>query len=427
MRKPAPRPLANLSLFTLLFAALAQSGQAKNQLDIFATMSRVDSTHPSVEARRKALTAAESNRTGAWQQMLPSLSASRSRGNTDEKSQLTTATLQQPLFTGGRIVGGIDQANALLDESQAGLTQVRRDLMSRTAGVYIEVVKAREKLKVAEKNVSAHQELLASIDRRVGSEISPESDRTLTQSRLSQAQSERAQIALSLQLAEDNLRELLADELPQLVPPSHPPQEVTELMQALEQGMSFAPELRQLDAQEATAKSEITIRRAALFPSFFVRHDQLSGDRGNLPRSQTFLGVEFAPGAGFSVGSQIKAAEQRRLAAVDGRRAAEKDVRDQIRTLWAEREALRTQAQSALAYVKSSQSVADSFARQFTIGRKTWLEVLNSKREALLAEINHTEVAWNALRASYQLEIQTGRLTPEQIASTLSVPQGNAQ
>ena len=144
-------------------------------------------------------------------------------------------------------------------------------------------------------------------------------------------------------------------------------------MESLDQALAFSPELRQFMAQESLAKSEITIQRSAVFPSIFVRHDQFSGDRGGLPQNQTYLGIEFVPGAGLSAGAQIEAAERKRLASIDARFAAEKQLRDQIRSLWAERESLKSQVASTLAYVQSAQSVAESFSRQFTIGRKTWL------------------------------------------------------
>lgn len=409
------RLIAVLSFSLPLLGGFVPTTEASEKLDIWGTILKVDAIHPSVVAKRTEIIAAESNRSAAWQQLLPSFSATRTQSNAVSNGQITTARLQQPIFSGGRITAGIDQADAGLDETQAALLKIRRDLTNRTATVYIDVVKARARLAVADKSVATHDELLASIDRRVGAEVSPESDRILTQSRLAQAQSERSQVALSLRLAEDNLRELLADDLPEFIAPGRP-QEVEELTQALDQGIRFSPELRQLSAQEESAKSEVQIQRSAIFPTLYLRHDQLSGDHGVLPKSQTYLGVEFVPGAGASAGSKIRAAEQRRLAAIDTRRATEKDVRDQIRSLWAEREALRAQVQSALAYVQSAQSVAESFSRQFTIGRKTWVEVLNAKREALLAELSHTEIAWNALRASYQLEIQIGRLTPDQIA-----------
>lgn len=401
---------------------LPSSQQAQNKvLTIYSALSLVDATHPSVTAKRQEVLSAQSSRSAAWQQMLPSLSANRSRGETDEDRHLTTATIKQPIFSGGRIFGGIDKADAQIQETESQLSIARRDLMNRTAAVYVEVIKARAKLKVADKNVATHQELLASIDRRVSSEVSPESDRLLTQSRLSQAQSERTQVALSLQVAEDALRELLAGPLPDLLTPKRPDNEAKTLMESLDQALAFSPELRQLTAQEALAKSEITIQRSAVFPSLFVRHDQFSGDRGSLPKNQTYLGIEFVPGAGFSAGAQIEAAERKRLASIDARFAAEKQLRDQIRSIWAERESLKSQVASTLAYVQSAQSVAESFTRQFTIGRKTWLEVLNAKREALLAELNHTEIVWNAVRTSFQLEIQTGRLGVDQITSNAVV------
>jgi len=268
---------------------------------------------------------------------------------------------------------------------------------------------------------------LASIDRRVNAEVSPESDRLLTQSRLSQAQSERTQVALSLRVAEDALRELIAGELPRLLTPKRPDQEANNLMDALDQALAFSPELRQLLAQEGIAKSEISIQRSAVFPSLFVRHDQFSGDRGSLPRTQTYVGIEFVPGAGFSAGAQIEAAERKRLASIDARFAAEKQLRDQVRSLWAERESLKAQLASTQAYVQSAQSVAESFSRQFTIGKKNWLEVLNAKREALLAELNYTELAWSAINASYRLEILTGRLNPEQLAAAQTLKEINPQ
>jgi adhesin transport system outer membrane protein len=394
-------------------------------LNLLAAVEQVDATHPLIKSKRQELAATESGKSAAWQQMLPSLSASRTRGNTGSNSQINTISVQQPLFAGGRITGGMDRAEAFYEEALAGLELTRRDLASRSAAVYIEVIKARQRLAVAQTNVQTHEELLASIDRRVGAEVSPESDLLLTRSRLSQAQSERTQIMLSLQLSEDSLRELLlVSDLPNLIPPKVPPSRLENLQVALDQATSFSPEIRQLIARESGAKSDVKIQKAAAFPSVFVRHDQFSGDLGLQAEKQaTYVAVEFQPGAGFSVGSNVKAAESRRLSAIDARQAAEKDARDRIRSLWAERESLRIQATTNKAYVESAQSVAESFSRQFNIGRKTWVEVLNAKREAALAELNLTEIEWNAIRAAYQLEIQTGQLR----ANQESAPQENIE
>jgi adhesin transport system outer membrane protein len=146
----------------------------------------------------------------------------------------------------------------------------------------------------------------------------------------------------------------------------------------------------------------------------FIRHEQLSGDLDpGQARSQTYVGVEFVPGAGLSVASQIRAAQSRRHAAVESRRTAEKDTRDKIRSLQAESLSLKQQLKTTQGYVQSARSVAESFSRQFTIGRKSWLEVLNAVRESALAELSLAEVSWNSQLIDLRLAIEIGRITPD--------------
>ena len=148
-------PAAGWSQTSLPSSAPPQANRSEppKLLTIYSALSLVDATHPSVTAKRQEVLSAQSTRSAAWQQMLPTLSANRSRGETDQDKSLTTATIKQPLFAGGRISGGIDKADAQIQESESLLTIARRDLMNRTATVYIEVIKSRAKLTVAE-NVS---------------------------------------------------------------------------------------------------------------------------------------------------------------------------------------------------------------------------------------------------------------------------------
>ena len=116
-----------------------------------------------------------------------------------------------------------------------------------------------------------------------------------------------------------------------------------------------------------------------------------------------------------SVAQQIKAAESRRLAAIETRRAVEKDVRERVRAIWSDVASLRIQVQSIRNYVQSAQAVSESFSRQFTIGRKTWVEVLNATREYLQAELSLADIEWNLKIAELRLEIETGRFKPDSL------------
>lgn len=385
-------------------------------LDLYSAIQEVDAKHPQIKAKREELNATESGLSAAKQQRLPTLSVSSNRSSSENAKTYAVTRLQQPLFAGGRITAGIERSEAQIQDAQASLGLTRRDLMSRTVAVFHEVLKNQERLKTAEKNIQAHQELLDSIGRRVSAEVSPESDLLITSSRLSQAQTERIQVSLALTRAQDALRELLERVPPALSVPALRKPSGLELMQAISEAEAYAPEVKQLIAQESIAGSEVDIQRSAGLPNVFVRYENLSSDRDpGLVRDQTYLGVEFVPGAGLSAIQQVKAAESRRLAAIEARRNAEKEVRERVRATWSEIQSLRGQRDSARKYVETANSVKDSFTRQFAIGRKTWVEVLNATREAFQAELALTEIDWNLKVAELRLEIETGRMTPDKL------------
>lgn len=404
-----------LAFAAALAVLLAPPTNAQTKLDLFSAIAEVDASHPLATSKREELRATESGLSAAKQQRLPTLSVQTSKPVTVDAHNIYTTRVQQPLFAGGRIDAGIERSEAQIAEAQANLGVARRDLMVRTASAFIEVIKGKARLAVANRSVSEHERLLESIDRRVKAEISPDSDLMLTRSRLSQSQTERSQVALALQRAEDTLAELLSRKPPELIePPLRPPPPFIELQSALAAGEAFAPEIKRASAQESIAVSDLDIQKAAAFPTVFARHDQNSGSLNpGYARSQTYLGVEFVPGAGLSVASQIQAAKNRQLAAIEARRAAEKDTRDRIRSLWAESGSLKRQLESAQNYVSSAQIVSDSFARQFVIGRKTWLEVLNAIREGALAELSLTDILWSSRLTDLRLEIETGKFTLE--------------
>ncbi len=391
--------------------------QRGDTFDLAAVISEVDSKHPLINAKRQEMQAAESAFSSAKQQRLPSLSVVSNRSNAENSKTYSTTRLQQPLFAGGRIVAGIELAEARIRESEAALALTRRDLMIRAAVAFHEVLKGQARLKVAEKSVEAHELLLDSISRRVAAEVSPESDLMLTRSRLSQALTEKAQVKLTLDRASDVLQELLDRSPLTLLPPIDPPRlPDLDLLQAISEAETYAPEIRRLHAQEMAASAEVDLQRAQALPNLFARYEILSGERDRgLVREQTYLGVEFVPGAGFSVAQQVKAAESRRLAAIEARRSVEKDVRERVRAAWSDASSLWAQAQSVRSYVNSARVVSESFSRQFAIGRKTWVEVLNATREYLQAELSLAEIEWNLRIVQLRLDIETGRLTPENV------------
>jgi adhesin transport system outer membrane protein len=58
----------------------------------------------------------------------------------------------------------------------------------------------------------------------------------------------------------------------------------------------------------------------------------------------------------------------------------------------------------------SSIEVYESFVRLYPVGRKTWVEVLNARREATQARLSLTEAQWSGYAASLRIKINTGEI-----------------
>ncbi len=110
---------------------------------------------------------------------------------------------------------------------------------------------------------------------------------------------------------------------------------------------------------------------------------------------------------GLSAASGVDAAIARREAA---REAAERDVRERVTLDWNEWVAVRLRLENASQSRAMSTEVFESYARQYVIGRKTWIDVLNAVREATQSEFALEDVQTQTLAVSLRLRAQTGTL-----------------
>jgi adhesin transport system outer membrane protein len=70
-----------------------------------------------------------------------------------------------------------------------------------------------------------------------------------------------------------------------------------------------------------------------------------------------------------------------------------------------------------------SVEVSDSYARQYTTGRKTWIDVLNAVRETTQAELAMVDAAAQADAASLRLRLRTGQWLPKNTFNSPSIRQ----
>lgn len=400
------RLAAGLGLLLLAGTAGAEALQLQDALRLAVTQ------HPTVAMRASQRDAAAEALDAAGRGRYPAFSGQT--GKDAAGKNVFTLRIEQAVWTGGRITGEIAGADAALRGAAATVTESQQDILLRTVSAYAELGRYDASASAARANVAEHERLYRLIGHRIDNQITSSSDGLLAEARLSQARAEFSQFNALRIRARARLGELVGTAVDAIAPEPLRQGRPASLEAALEAATAFSPVLKRLAAQEDGADADIQVRRGQALPQVKLRHDRTQG--GDQPGSQTFLMLEYQSGAGLASLAAVRASEARRQAARAERQAALRDVVDAVGSDWADLASFEAQAHELHAQVAATTRVFESFVRQYAVGRKSWIEVLNAQRETSQARYAHADAAWSGWRAALRLQIATGQLT----AATLS-------
>jgi|FreactcultureFD7_1027221.scaffolds.fasta_scaffold02646_5 adhesin transport system outer membrane protein len=407
--------------FVLAFLSLKES-YALDTLNIQDAMRLAVTTHPAVLGKNNELLAASYSLEGAKWQRYPALSAQTASPTISRQGVITTMTIDQPLWTGGRISSNINAATARALAVQYDLEDTQQTILIKVTNAFCNMIKFQEKLLSASESVVEHQRLLELIERRAMGEISPENEVTLARARLAQSKSDQLQYELSYKNAKADLEQLTGVKVESLIKPAP-----TNLMLdknstplLIERAINYSPTLKKLEAQRAAAEADKETKKSILWPQLSARysHNWEAGgsDTYSVPSDTAFLALTFQPGNGLSSLSTINQAEAMISSAESNRENASKDISDRIRLAINDLSSSGNEVEVFNDLVVSSAEVYESSLRQFTLGKKTWPEVLNAWRENIQAKYSLTDSRWKGFTAGLQVKILMGDITPPKLS-----------
>ena len=365
-------------------------------------------SHPAIMGKRAGQTAARADQKGAEWLRYPTPSIEAATQGSGKDSALVR--IEQPLWSGGRITAAIDAAGSRLDAADAALTEAELDLTLKVIAAYTEALRQKSRQQYAQAAVDEHEKLLGMIRRRVKQEVSSLTDQSLAESRLYQAVNDLSQITQAFNNALAQLAQLsgkpVADISEKGVSALGAP---ASLEAALSQALGYSPTLRRLTYEEEAANADIDSKRSAYMPQLSLRLEKNVG-QGQTQNSSAMLVLQAQPGAGLSAGSGVDAAIARREAARMAREAAERSTSERITLDWNEWEAVRLRQKNAIQSRIMSTEVFESYTRQYVIGRKSWIDVLNAVREATQSQFALEDARAQEIAASLRLRAQAGTL-----------------
>ena len=406
------KPILGLLATVVCAVCSAQAPLAALTLEDALRISAVE--HPSVRVRRNERLAADARLDVAERQRYPNLSF-QSTGD-GFGGRANTVRVEQPLWLGGRIKAGIDAANASIQQADAGVVQAQTDIMLKVVDSFTELGRIQARQVAAKSNVQEHARLAQMIQRRVESEISPASDRTLATARFSQARAELNQLDSLAVRARSTLGQAIGKRVDDIVLPVQRDLFSYTLDQLTQAALDYSPAIRRLEGETEAASAEISARRSDALPQLKLRLDR-TNSRSNSD-SQIYVALDVQTGAGMSVQATIREAQARKDALQSQIDATRRETIDSVSADWADLRSFSEQARDLQKQVESTTAVFDSFVRQYAIGRKGWNDVLNAQREVAQARFQLADATWGELRASLRLHIFTGLITGDRVALT---------
>jgi len=408
-----------LSLVALpVFGAIDQVPSSEtrfvdNSLTLNSLIQQAIRTHPSVAQGKADLRAGhQAVKTAKWQ-YFPTPGVSYERAFDDDDDGYTTVlSLDQPLWSGGRLSAGLDSAYANVSVLTASLAESRRELAFRVVGIYGQWLSASLQRQALEVSESLHQELLERVQRRFDGGVSTGSDLELARGRLQSVKALLAATAAGETSAVTTLAVLTGQELSSAMlaaAPRQPPPELAQGDQALLIGaLAHSPSIQRAEANIKAARAAVKGQRSTTRPEIYLQFQREFDDFR--PDSRVQVGIRSQFGAGLSSFSGIAQAREGVSSALALRRSEQLAIRERIRSDLAMLQSFGLRRPALEEAQRTAEQVYQSYTRQFLTGSKSWLDMMNSARDLQGAELQLAEVIAGQLSVEWRLYVLTNPL-----------------
>ena len=401
-----------------LLACVLGSGlaQAQTAYTIDTLIRQALSSYPSVLSRQATKEAAQTDLTAAKLKFLPNPSFNTQRNQVAYSGQpvsnqpATTMTVSQPIWMGGALIAGYNKADARLSAADFALLEAREDISKRLITAYTEWLKAWFKIQALEENVQLHEKFAGMITRRYEQGVASGADKDLGMSRLHQARAELDTQRSIEQSSLTTISELVGEPvtrqqlITKLAKHLTIPTRKDGLAKAMANSVTVQRYKFEADAAEAEAKE---IRAQALPQVSFQAQRQV----GNaiLPGAQGYdlygLVVNYAPGGGFSSVASASAAMDRARAATMQVETSKRELTDKLNAEYNEYEFSLLKKESLQRSANLAGDISASYDRQYLVGRKSWLDLMNSVRERAQTKVQLADAEGGLIGASRRLMV----------------------
>jgi adhesin transport system outer membrane protein len=341
------------------------------------------------------------------------------RGDTGGDLQIrkeASLTLSQLLFDGFYAASEVDRQQARMSSAAARVAETAEFVALDVVEAYLEVLRHRERVDIATRNVEVHRQMLDTVRRRASGGGGSIGDVRQAETRLAAAQSALIVTQGDLRDAESLFLRVVGQAPDTLSRPAVPggliPATVDE---AVATAMTQSPTIAISRADLATADALIDQQESSLYPDLRLEllgsvRDDADGRQGTDHNLSALVVMRWNLYRGGADLARIEEFKYRYEEASEQLRATERDVEEEVRRS----ENAVVVAQQNVAVLTQELAAAEQtssvYRQQFDIGQRSLLDLLDADNDVYRARDNLITANYAELFATYRLLASMGLL-----------------
>lgn len=287
---------------------------------------------------------------------------------------------------------------------------------------FLEVVRQRELLGITRENVAEHLAIMDLIQEGVDGGRSTQADLEQIKARLASARAQESTVRQQLRIAESNFRREVGDDAKDLVLPAVPVNALTaNVEEEVKTALTQSPTIDIFNSDINVAYAEYEGTGSTLYPQFDLQLNarqghNLGGVEGRDRGASALVVANWNLYRGGGDIARIREFTHRHQESKERRNDSARAVEDQVRQTWAQMVSAGEQAREFANQAAANQEVVRAYKDQFSLDRRTLLDVLDSQNELFVSRSNKINSEFLEMFAVYSLLAFKGELLP-----TLSV------
>lgn len=322
--------------------------------------------------------------------------------------QQYTLSLRQNVFAGLATINEVDRQKSRVRSAAYRLGGTSENVALRTTEVYLNVLRRQDLLRLSEENLETHLRIADQIKMRSESGVASKADSDQVMGRVSLAQANVVATKTNLLDAHSNYLSVVGN-LPKELQKPTPPTSLlpTSIEEAEQAALKQHPTLKSAEADLEARHQQYDVAKAPYLPIIDIEVDQNWQDdldtEGKDASLLAMVRLRYNLFNGFK--DQARRAETAHLIseAREIRNNTHRQVVESIRLSWMAYQAAQQRIDYLQQRVTATTETASSYTKQFNLGKRTLLDVLDTEAEVIDAKQSLVEAEFNGLYSQYRI------------------------